>query len=341
MLGQIKIALCGCGHIAAKHLEAIKQHTLFQLIAIVDPVEDVRKHNAHQLNVLCFSSLEELLESSVKPDIVSLCTPSGLHAQQTKLLAEKNIHIITEKPLATNLTDGKMMLDACKNNGVNLYIVHQLRYNPYVQALKHAIETGRFGKLYMVSSQVFWTRPQSYFDSQSWRGSKEMDGGAYLNQACHFIDLFTWLFGDLKSVQAMFATLARNIEAEDSGVINLKWKNGMIGNIAVTLLAYPKNLCGTMTVLGENGTVILGGAGLNELVRWEFAKTTEQDAALTAIDLGKYPSGHAIFYEQILNSLHNSSHPVVTGEDGYKTLEIIMAAHRASDLGVEEELSYL
>ena len=165
---------------------------------------------------------------------------------------------MSEKPMATRWKDGIAMVHACDDAKVRLFIVKQNRRNATIQLLKRAIDEKRFGRIHMVQVNVFWTRPQAYYDSAKWRGTWEMDGGAFMNQASHYIDLLDWLIGPVADVQAMTGTLARDIEVEDSGVLNVRWRHGALGSVAVTMLTYPKNLEGSITIIGEKGTVRLG-----------------------------------------------------------------------------------
>jgi UDP-N-acetyl-2-amino-2-deoxyglucuronate dehydrogenase len=325
------ISLCGCGHIAQKHLAAIADNPGLSLQAIVDTQAAVRENMSATLGVPAFESLEALHAAFPQLDLIALCTPSGLHAEQTVWAANQGWNIVTEKPLATTLAGGKAMLEACEANQVNLYMVHQLRYNPIMQEVKKAVAEGRFGQIYVVTAEVMWNRPQSYFDSVSWRGSKVMDGGAYLNQACHFIDLMYWLFGEVKQVQAMMRTLGRKIEAEDSGVINLQFANHILGSIAVTLLAYPKNLRGSLTILGEKGSVVIDGPCLNHASTWEFEESRPIDETIKHLNHNDYLPGHHLFYQQVVASMNGDKDAAIKGNEGYKTLDIIMAAHRASE----------
>ena len=185
-------------------------------------------------------------------DLVILCTPSGLHAEQTELCAKK-INIITEKPMATNWNDALSMVKACDDENVRLFVVKQNRFNPTLQLLKRALTENRFGKIHMVNLNVFWSRPQSYYDQASWRGTYKYDGGAFMNQASHYVDLLSWLIGPIQKIHSMMSTF-RNIEVEDTGVLNLKWLNGTLGSMSVTMLTYPKNLEASITIIGERNS---------------------------------------------------------------------------------------
>ena len=208
---KIRIALVGCGRIAKKHIEAIATHTdSLELVAICDINNHVLKTHKDELKVPGYLSMEKMLKEE-RIDLVSICTPSGLHPEQTILAAHHKVHVITEKPMATRWKDGLRMVKECDDAGVKLFVVKQNRKNPTLQLLKQAVEEKRFGKINMVHLNVFWTRPQEYYDQAKWRGTWEFDGGAFMNQASHYVDLLDWLIGPIDKVQAMMST-SRNIE---------------------------------------------------------------------------------------------------------------------------------
>ena len=274
---KIKCAVIGCGRIAVKHFEAIVKHQeSLELVAVCDTNLKLVQQVSRENNCEAFTSLPLLLKES-DVELIILCTPSGLHASQTVLCAEAGKHVMTEKPMATRWKDGLRMVKACDDAGVELFVVKQNRRNTTLQLLKHAIEQKRFGKIYMVQVNVFWTRPQEYYDQAKWRGTWEFDGGALMNQASHYIDLLDWLIGPVKSVQSMIATLERDIEVEDTAVMNIRWRSGALGSVSVTMLTYPKNLEGSITILGEKGTVKVGGVAVNEIKHWEFEDSDPDD----------------------------------------------------------------
>ena len=225
----IRIAVVGCGRISIKHFDAIKKYSDdFKLVAVCDIDKVVLDQCASKYRVDGYISVLDML-GSVEIDIVAICTPSGHHPDQTVLAAEHGVNVITEKPMATRWNDGLRMVKACDAAGVRLFVVKQNRKNSTLQLLKRAILENRFGKIHMVHLNVFWTRPQEYYDSAKWRGTWELDGGAFMNQASHYVDLIDWLIGPVDSVQAMTATRSRNIEVEDTGVRNIRWRSGTLG----------------------------------------------------------------------------------------------------------------
>ena len=274
---RIRFALVGCGRISTSHIEALARHRDHaELVAVCDIDPKALRAAEERTGLPGYSSLDQLL-AQVDCDTVILATPSGLHAAQAIRVAEAGRHVVTEKPMATRWQDGLRMVEACDRAGRFLFVVKQNRLNPTVQLVKQALVQRRFGRIYMATCNVFWTRPQEYYDSAAWRGTWEFDGGAFMNQASHYVDLLDWLVGAVESVHAMTATLARNIEVEDSGVVSIRWRNGALGSMNVTMLTYPKNLEGSLTILGERGTVRLGGVALNRIDHWEFAEVCPDD----------------------------------------------------------------
>ena len=327
---KIRIAVVGCGRVAQNHFAAIAQHTEnFELAAVCD-VEALRlNQHAAEHQAAGYSRYEDLLRES-GCDLVSLCTPSGLHAQQTIQAARCGKHVMTEKPMATRWQDGLDMVRACDEAGVRLFVVKQNRRNATLQLLKRAVTEKRFGKIYMVHLNVFWQRPQEYYDSAPWRGTWEMDGGAFMNQASHYVDLLEWLIGPIADVQAMTATLARDIEVEDSGVLNVRWRNGALGSMAVTMLAYPQNLEGSITILGEKGTVRVGGVAVNDIRIWDFAEPVEYDARVREAGYettSVYGFGHPLYFKNVIDVLRGKAEPDTDGREGLKALEVLIAAY--------------
>lgn len=240
---------------------------------------------------------------------------------------------MTEKPMATRWHDGLRMVKACDDAGVRLFVVKQNRRNATLQLLKKAVEQKRFGRIYMVNINVFWTRPQEYYDSAKWRGTWEFDGGAFMNQASHYVDLLDWLIGPIESIQAYTSTLARDIEVEDTGVLSVRWRSGALGSMNVTMLTYPKNLEGSITILGENGTVRVGGVAVNEIQHWEFAEKQPEDAQIAAANYATtsvYGFGHPLYYDNVIKVMRGEAEPETDGREGLKSLEVLIAAYLAA-----------
>lgn len=326
----IRFALVGCGRIAQNHFAAIQTHaSRCELVDVcdIDPVAlaaAVEKTGARGHN-----SLSGLLEHTTA-DCVILTTPSGLHPAQAIEVAAAGRHVITEKPMATRWKEGCAMVEACDKAGVRLFVVKQNRRNATLQLLKRAVEQKRFGQIYSVAINVFWTRPQAYYDSAKWRGTWEFDGGAFMNQASHYIDLLDWLIGPVESVMAYTDTLARDIEVEDSGVAAIRWRSGAMGTLNVTMLTYPQNLEGSITILGEKGTVRVGGVAVNEIQHWEFADQRPEDATIRQASYATtsvYGFGHPLYYDNVIQTLRGEAEPETDGREGLKSLELLIGLY--------------
>lgn len=327
---RIRIGVVGCGRIATNHFGAIKAHEAnFELAAICDNDPTRLKQAREKHNVAAYPSLEALLANS-DVDILALCTPSGLHPAQAIEAARAKRHVMTEKPMATRWSDGLQMVRECDSAGVYLFVVKQNRRNATLHALKNAISAGRFGRIYMATINVFWSRPQSYYDSAAWRGTWEFDGGALMNQASHYVDLVDWLIGPVESVQAYVATLERNIQVEDTATVGVRWRSGALGSINVTMLTYPKNFEGSITVLGEKGTVRIGGVAVNQITHWEFADTRPEDERIAQISYDTtsvYGFGHPLYYENVNKVLRGEAEPDTDGREGLRSLELLIASY--------------
>ncbi len=327
---KIKIAVIGCGRISKNHFGSIETHAEnLELVAVCDENTAVMQEFAQKYNVPGYDCYSKLLREC-DCDVISLCTPSGLHAAQAIAAAKAGKHVITEKPMATRWKDGLAMVKACDDANVRLFVIKQNRRNDTLQLLKRAVDEKRFGRIHMVHMNVFWTRPQEYYDSAKWRGTWEMDGGAFMNQASHYVDLLEWLIGPIADVQAMAGTLARDIQVEDSGVLNVRWRSGALGSMAVTMLTYPKNLEGSITIIGEKGTVRVGGVAVNDIQIWDFAEKKDYDEQVQAANYqttSVYGFGHPLYFKNIIDVLRGDAEPETDGREGLNSLEVLIAAY--------------
>ena len=330
---KVRFALVGCGRIANNHFESVKAHAQRCELTDVCDIDPVALAAAvGKTGARGHASLTAMLAAS-DADCVVLTTPSGLHPTQAAEAARAGFDVMTEKPMATRWTDGLAMVRACDEAGVRLFVVKQNRRNRTLQMLKQAVEKGRFGRIYMVTVNVFWTRPQAYYDSAAWRGTWEFDGGAFMNQASHYVDLLDWIVGPVESVMAYTGTLARDIEVEDTGVAALKWRNGAMGSINVTMLTYPKNLEGSITILGERGSARVGGVAVNEIKHWEFDATDPMDAQLDEASYqttSVYGFGHPLYYGNVIDTVRGEAAPEIDGREGLKSLELLIAMYMAA-----------
>lgn len=332
----VRFAVVGCGRISKNHFEAINKHRgRAELVGVCDIDPVALSAAVAKTGVPGYESLEKLLAAS-NPDVVVLATPSGLHAEQAIRVAEAGLHVMSEKPMATRWEDGKRMLQACERAGVRLFVVKQNRCNATLQLLRKAVEKKRFGRIYMVNINVFWTRPQEYYDSAAWRGTWEYDGGAFMNQASHYVDLVDWLIGPVESLQSYTATLARNIEVEDTGVVGIKWRSGALGSVNVTMLTYPKNMEGSITIIGEKGTVRVGGLAVNEIQHWEFADSDPDDERINSASYettSVYGFGHPLYYDNVISVLRAEVEPETDERECLRSLEVLIAIYLSASEG--------
>jgi UDP-N-acetyl-2-amino-2-deoxyglucuronate dehydrogenase len=342
---RLRFALAGCGRIAANHFDALAAHAeRAELVDVCDTDPQALAAAVQRTGARGHASLTAML-AATDADCVVLSTPSGLHPAQAIEVAASGRHVMTEKPMATRWADGQAMVRACDEAGVRLFVVKQNRRNRTLQLVKQAMALGRFGRIYTVAVNVFWTRPQAYYDSAAWRGTWEFDGGAFMNQASHYIDLLDWLVGPVESVMAYTGTLARRIEVEDTGVAALKWRNGAMGTVNVTMLTWPKNLEGSITLLGEQGSVKIGGVAVNRIEHWQFAEPHPMDADLDDASYqttSVYGFGHPLYYDNVIRTLRGEAEAETDGREGLKSLELLIAMYLSARDGrrISLPLSY-
>ena len=327
---KFRLAVVGCGRISKNHFNSFEQHKEeIELVSVCDIDSRVLSEHQQKYTVSGYREMEEMLQKE-RLDLVALCTPSGIHPEQAVIASKYKVNVITEKPMATRWNDGVRMLKACDDAGVRLFVVKQNRLNSTLQLLKRAVGEKRFGKIHMVHLNVFWTRPQSYYDQgNGWRGTWEYDGGAFMNQASHYVDLLDWLIGPVDKVQAMMST-TRDIEVEDTGVLNIRWRSGTLGSMCVTMLTYPRNLEGSITILGEKGTARIGGVAVNEIQLWQFQDSKEYDKQIEKANYetnSVYGFGHPLYYKNVIDVMKGIAHPIADGREGMKSLELLIAAY--------------
>jgi UDP-N-acetyl-2-amino-2-deoxyglucuronate dehydrogenase len=330
-----RIALVGCGRISANHVAAIERIDGLELVAACDELEDRARAVSEPRKLPWFTTCEKML-ADVDCDVVAIASPSGFHPAHGVLAARAGKHVVTEKPMAITLRGADDLVQACDTAKVHLFVVKQNRLNAPVQMLKRAVDNGRFGRIYLANCTVRWARPQEYYDQAPWRGTWELDGGAFMNQASHYVDLMQWVVGPVESVMAKTATLARRIETEDSGIAILRFRSGALGSIEVTVLAYPQNIEGSITVLGERGAVKVGGTAVNKMEHWTFADADPDDKRVWSLDtepLDVYGYGHVGYYRNVLSVLRGETTPETDGRAGRESLELILGIHESAKTG--------
>lgn len=342
---MLKFCLVGCGRIAKRHSELLGGSVIAgaSLAGVCDLVPAKAQRIAEKFGVPWFTEIDAMMQA-VRPDVVSVLTESGNHAKHVLELAPFGAHIVVEKPMALTLSDADAMIEACDAAGVKLFVVKQNRFNVPVVKLREALEAGRFGKLVLGTVRVRWCRPQSYYDQDGWRGSWALDGGVLTNQASHHVDLLEWMLGDVARVSAMSATRLVDIEAEDTAVVILTFANGALGIIEATGGARPKDLEGSLSILGEKGSVVIGGFAVNELKTWAFVDRQPGDEDMAAKYSVNPPNvygfGHQAYYEHVVDVITNGGPQLVDGIQGRRSLELISAIYESIETRREIELRF-
>ncbi|TRW50202.1 Gfo/Idh/MocA family oxidoreductase [Aliidiomarina halalkaliphila] len=342
---MLKFALLGCGRIAKRHSELLGNQQLkdAKLVAVCDIVLEKAQRIGEQFDVPYFSDLDEMM-NSVDIDVVTVLTESGHHPEHVIHITKYRKHIVVEKPMALTLEDADKMIKACDEAGVKLFVVKQNRFNVPVMKLREAVEAGRFGKLVLGTVRVRWCRPQAYYDQDPWRGTWALDGGVLTNQASHHIDLLEWMMGEVESVQAMSATALVNIEAEDTAIVNVRFKNGALGIIEATTAVRPKDLEGSLSILGETGTVEIGGFAVNQMKVWNFTNEQKGDKDVmkkySVNPPNVYGFGHHAYYEHVIDSILNNTKHLVDGLQGRRSLELINAIYESIETKKEVFLHF-
>lgn len=340
-----RLALVGCGRIAKRHAELLSGVVAnAKLVAVCDIDAEKARSFGERYGVDWYQSIDEMM-SRARPDVVSVLTPSGLHCEHVLQLAPFGKHIVVEKPMALTLDDADAMIAACDAHNCRLFVVKQNRFNVPVVKLREAMETKRFGKLVMGTVRVRWCRPQSYYDMDAWRGTWALDGGVLTNQASHHVDLLEWMMGEVETVYAKSATALVNIETEDTAIAVLKFRNGALGAIEATTATRPKDLEGSISILGEKGTVEIGGFAVNQMKTWSFAEAEPGDAEVmqkySVNPPNVYGFGHQAYYEHVLDCLANGSQQLVDGLEGRRSIVLINAIYESIETGREVPLRFI
>jgi len=335
---MLKFALVGCGRIAKRHSELLGRDIIdnASLVAVCDVDSAKASKIAEEYSVPSYSDLHDMM-SSEDIDVVVVLTESGKHAEHVVNLATYGKHIVVEKPMALTLKDADRMIDACDSAGIKLFIVKQNRFNVPVLKLREAMEEGRFGKLVLGTVRVRWCRPQAYYDQDEWRGTWAMDGGVLTNQASHHIDMLEWMMGEVESVYAVSSTALVDIEAEDTAVVSLRFRNGALGVIEATTATRPKDLEGSISILGEKGTVEIAGFAVNKMRTWSFTDPVPEDEEVmdkySVNPPNVYGFGHQAYYDHVVDCIMNDRRHLVDGLQGRKSLELINAIYESVETG--------
>ncbi|MDB5192260.1 MAG: putative dehydrogenase [Segetibacter sp.] len=331
---KLKFALVGCGRIAQRHAEHINNNGV--LVAVCDVAKDKAESLGVKYGATVYTDIDELLKNEKEIDVVSVCSPNGVHASHSIKALRAGFHVLCEKPMAINVHDcGEMIKEAEKANK-RLFAIKQNRFNPPVAAVKEAIDKGILGKIYSIQLSCFWNRNADYYEN-SWKGTKDLDGGTLYTQFSHFVDLLYWMIGDVKRAFALTGNFAHKgiIDFEDTGAVALEFYNGAIGTINYTVNSYNKNMEGSLTIFAEKGTIKIGGQYLNELEYQNIEGFEFKDLPIgnKANNYGNYVgsmSNHDKVYENLVDVLLNGSSISTNSFEGLKTVEIIDKIYQSS-----------
>lgn len=340
----VKFGIVGCGRICPKHMEALTSIASSKVVAVCDIKPERARAVAEKYNLPWYTNYHEMAAKHPEIDVFSILTPSGLHARETIELAPYKKHIVVEKPMALTIQDAEAMIRACDAAGVRLFVVKQNRYNLPVQKLKQAMEQGRFGKLVLGTVRVRWCREQSYYNMDEWRGTWALDGGVIANQASHHIDLLTYMMGEVESVFAYTTTRLVDIEADDTAVAVLKFSSGALGVIEATTAARPKDLEGSLSILGEGGSVEIAGFAVNEMKTWNFVNTLPEDQQILQQFKENPPNvygfGHQRYLSDVIEVIKGNKGGAVDGLEGIKSLTLINAMYESMETRAEVPLRF-
>lgn len=346
MKKHISFALVGCGRIAQRHSELLGGGAInnARLVAVCDVDISRAKTIGEKYSVPSYQDMNVMMKAE-DIDVVVVLTESGRHAEHVINLAKYGKHIVVEKPMALSLRDADAMISACDSYGIKLFVVKQNRFNVPVLKLREALEAGRFGKITLGTVRVRWCRKQSYYDQASWRGTWALDGGVLSNQASHHVDLLEWMLGDVESVFAMATTALVNIEAEDTAVVLLRFASGTLGVIEATTATRPTDLEGSISILGEGGTVEIGGFAVNKMNTWSFVDHIDSDKEIlekfSVNPPDVYGFGHKAYYDHVVSSIRHNTAQLVDGLAGRKSLELISAIYESIESGKEVSLRFM
>lgn len=344
-MSEFKFGLVGCGRIAKRHSDILGGGLVdgARLSAVCDVQIDRADEMGNKFGVQAYHSLEDMLRSD-DIDVVSILSPSGMHADHAIAAANAGKHVVVEKPMALRLEDADAMIAACDRARVKLFVVKQNRLNVPVVKAREALDAGRFGKLVLGTVRVRWRRDQSYYNQDSWRGTWAQDGGVLANQASHHVDLLEYFMGDVVSVHARASRALVDIEAEDTAIATLEFANGALGIVEATNAARPRDLEGSLSILGEGGTVVIGGFAVNKMVTWDFVDPRPgDDEVLEKFSVNPpnvYGYGHQAYYEHVVDCLNNDSAALVDGLEGRRSLELITALYESIESGQQATLRF-
>jgi len=326
---KIMFSIVGIGSIGTRHMQHI--NNLAHLVAVCDTDRNKIEQFAREYpGVNTYTSIDDLLAHDTESEVINICTPNGLHADQTIKALRAGKHVVCEKPMALTSNDCQRMIEESLLNQKYLFVVKQNRYNPPVQKLKELMDQNALGKIFSAHLNCFWNRNESYYSKSDWKGKKGLDGGILFTQFSHFIDLFIWLLGSVTDVRAFADNYHHKncIEFEDSLVAIVKFESGVMGAMNFNINSFKKNMEGSITIFGEKGTIKVGGQYLNVLdyQMIDGIQVPDLPAGNLPNMYGDYQgsmSNHDKVIQNVIDVLSNKARIAVNGFDGLRTVELI------------------
>lgn len=326
---KIKIGVLGCGHIGRKHAEMIVQNSDFELVALID-VLDRESLNISEYNVPFYNSIEDFLVDKVLSDFIAICTPNGLHFKQAKQILENNISVIIEKPIALSSSEASILKKIAETNDLYLFPVMQNRFSPPALWLKNLVDSQVLGKIFIVQISCFWNRDYRYYQKNTWRGTKSLDGGTLFTQFSHYLDIMNWLFGDITNIKAKLEDFNHqtSTEFEDSGIVIFDFKSGGIGSFTFSTSVWQENLESSLTLIAANGSVKVGGQYMDRVEKclikdYKMPKLSPTNASNDYGTFKGSAQNHHFFYKNIAEVIHNENVIKTTAEESIKLIETI------------------
>ena len=337
----MKFSIIGCGSISTKHLHSIKRISGISCVGIADIDKEILSKASKEWGITGFTDFNEMIEST-KPDVVVILTSSGSHSQIVQKIAPKVKNIIVEKPIALRLDDALTMIELCQSTDTKLTVVKQNRFNTPIILLKELVDDNLLGNIFLGSIRMRWSRSQSYYDAAPWRGTWKYDGGALANQGIHFVDMIQWLMGDIESVYAKSINAILDIEAEDTLIATVKFESGAIGNFEITTATRPRDIEGSISILGTKGSASIGGFAMNELnyLETECGKNLHTHKSSIRNDEA-FAYADSEFYRAYIDSSHPQNHFLADGQDAFKSISIIHAIYKSIEENREIKLEEL
>jgi len=335
---NLKFGIVGCGRVSKNHLYALTSGDIAsELVAVCDIAEEKAREKAEEFKVPYYLDYHEMVRKHPEIDVIDILTPTGYHAEHVIDLARCGKHIVVEKPMALRVEDCDQMIEACSQTGCRLFVVKQNRFNRAVQAARQALDSGRFGKMVIGSVRVRWCRHQKYYDMDKWHGTWALDGGVMSQQASHHLDLLQWFMGPIETMQCQTATRLMNIEAEDTAMAMMKFESGALGAFEATVATRPKDLEGSLSLLGEKGSVIIGGHAVNRILHWEFEEPVPEDQEILEKYSQEVPNvyghGHIPYLGNVIQAIQDEKPGLVEAYEGKKNVQILTALYESAATG--------